>query len=422
MGRPRLLCCAMVLFGLLFGCKRDREEACAPYEYDPATATCRCPSATSFDGTTCVSDDGGVRNDAAPDAAPDASIESDAAGVDAGCACAPDELCGVEGCIASCGADVADLVGSLAEGVLPLANICRTSRARVATTGPAPNFAPEFFELQASAADASTTTFVLQHWFLDGLTAGPAEEIRSARVSVGTLDDDLFVSDFLALNADRSQALWGLTRTTSGRPGTIYQWPLPVGTSVARDSPANSGAAWADSSTVLVNGSGFGSLGGGQGLYAAVVGTSPRGVRVLSSMGDYGGDVIVIREGLGAPFVLAGATAGTWPDGSTGSYVFAVPLAAVGQALTRGTTSPAFTSSIPRFAYPPQLFSLRGARFATLARDAPVAIHDVVEEGSALSVSRDRQVAGPGPFTGVFDLGNGRLALAHSAGLLIVAE
>jgi hypothetical protein len=373
-------------------------------------------------GGTSPMPDAAVARDAAPtdaflpDAAmPDAAIDVDAATPDAGdvdggdpCdACTGDHACLRGVCIATCGVELAAYDAVLAEGLVPVANYCRTPAAF--------GFAgTRVYEVSASTVGL-VTTFTLSRW-TPGAGAPTPEEIGTAMYTA-VVGDAVFIGGSVAVSPDEAHVVFGFT-TNPSFVGGVFDVATGGGLAMESDAPGNFGATFADATHYLINGMGLAPASAGQGLYRGVAG-SMMGVEVVDHLGEYSGSVAVWGD---EALVLAGGTSFgmPWADGETGDRVLVLPLADVIEATTAIDGSAA-----PQLVAPSAFALISGPRLASVHYDGSF-MQDGIEV-RALSRATDGTVTVSAPeslttgatFTTVV-AADDEIILAHAGGLLFV--
>ncbi len=335
--------------------------------------------------------DGGAVADAAttdPDASPaDAGTGGDDGGGLA-CACAADEVCVRDVCIASCGLEAAALEAALGEGLAPVRHWCRGADA-VTIEG------DTVFALTASPT-ASGARFEVSRWTLEVGTALPSTAVVGSAAYDGSSGEMVFGSGYLAVSPDTGHAVFGYTTTLAGFVGGVFDLATAGGAVLETSAPGNFDAAFIGPEDYLVNGGGLGGA-TGQGLHRGRAGIMG-GAQVASGMGDASGGVGYWAE---AGLVVAGGVrfGGAWPDGSEGGYVFfvgpsaldgAAPLDLFGAASVQRLALPSAFDLLPggRFVtveYTPDFSAIDRLELRLLARDAA---SGVVSSGPARALTR----------------------------------
>lgn len=354
-------------------------------------------------------DDAGPLPDAGIDAAsPDAAAQADA-NVDGGdpCdACSGTTACLRGVCVETCGGDLALLDGSLAAGLVPVANYCRTPSAFAFAGG-------RVYEVSASTA-ALVTTFTLSRW-TPVSSGAPTVEVVGTATYTAAAGDSVFTGGSIAVSQSESQVVFGFT-TSPSFVGGIFDLDTGTGLAVQTDAPGNFGAAFLDETYYLINGLGLGTASGGQGLYRGV-GGAMGGVQVVQNLGEYSGSVALWSD---EDLVLAGgASFGTaWADGETGNRVLVLGASALIAA-----TAPIDGATVQQIDAPSAFELIAGPRLASVRWGASI---EAIEARSiSTDAAGDVVLAAPedltsgATFTGVGPAGDA-IILAHGDGLLFV--
>lgn len=352
--------------------------------------------------------DAGV-DSAAPDAAP--AIDANVDGGDPCDACSGESACLRGVCIATCGGDLTALDGSLADGLVPVANYCRTPSAFGFAGG-------RVYEVTASTV-ALVTTFTLARW-TPGTTGTPTVEPLGITTYTATGATELvFTGGFVAVSPDELHVVFGYTTTLAGSVGGVFDVATGSMLAVETSAPGNFAATFVDATHYLVDGLGLG-MSGTQGIYRGV-GGAMGGVHVVDHVGQYSGS-IALWEDQGLVLAGGGTFSEDWPDGSPGDRVLVLPAADL-----VGATAPidGAAASVQHLVMPSAFELIAGPRLASIHYDGSFA-QDAIEVRSISRTGTDPVVVGApenlttgATFTSVGGAGE-EIILAHGDGLLFV--
>ncbi|UJR79570.1 hypothetical protein [Sandaracinus amylolyticus] len=390
--------------------------------------------------TGCGDDDGGTpSSDAGTDArvgqvdaqievdayvAPDAYVEPDAyvaPPCDPGCGEGEACLRGV--CVATCGGDVAAMDAALAEGLVPVANVCRAVSGPIEVVVPTGGAMPRVYEVTAATVD-TTTTFTLSRWTLDPSVSAPTPETVATTTHAGHAASAIYAGGYLALSPDEARAIFGYTTSDEGFVGGVFDVAVGGGSASETRADGNFDGVWLDDAHYVVNGLGMaGAATSGQGLYVRDVET-PSAWRALDEMGAYSGGVTLVGD-----VVIAGAAmafGSNWPDERGGGRIFVLPREVLEDA---ETVSSAWDASLAQLEAPSAFTRVFGTKLAaTTYMDAPpydiasIEVRALAETGETWTLSAPVPLTTGSTFRRVVPAGTDRALLVHAGGLLIVEE
>jgi hypothetical protein len=326
---------------------------------------------------------------------------------DTPCACDADQTCLRGVCVATC-AGAAGLEAALGAGVVPVSHACR-SPAVFGTVG------TNVYELEAVPGAGGSTTLRLVRWALGNGAVTPTT--LAERTYAPTMAELVFPG-FVAVSADETHALFGYTTTLGGVVGGVVDVTTATMTFDETSAPGNFDALFLAGRQYLLNGLGFDAM-SEPAVY--LVDPDGGGARVaIGGTGDASGSLgLWADEGL---IVAGGARFGsTWPDGSSGGYVFFVE-----SVLVTGSTVPldAFADA-ERLAIPTAFELLSGGRLAALRYDASFAVdgievHQLERSGTgAITSAPPISIATGSTFTTVGSIEDDAI-LVHAGGALRV--
>ncbi len=326
--------------------------------------------------------------------------------------CAEGQSCVRAVCVADCGADVEAFGSALGEGLVPVANFCRSAGAYGVRLDGAE---VEVFDLR-SETEGLVTTFTLSAWTLDTETPTPSVRVVTSAQHTAAADQLVFAGGYVEVDPSGASVLFGYTTTDIGFPGEVFRASTQEGPATPVVAPSNFDVAWVDADRYVVNGAGLGESSEGQGLYSADATTAP--VHAASGFGDYSGSVVVTPT-----FVLAGGA-----DAALATHVYVVARARFDAALASGTpvvlSEDASASEVldpAGSSLSSSTFELHGERLIVTPFGGPIRSYQLGElDGAGLALSDPRDLALGGTFTGVLAAGDGRLLLVHADGLLLV--
>jgi hypothetical protein len=171
---------------------------------------------------------------------------------------------------------------------------------------------------QSTDAAAGLTSFSVDRYgisFADGLLEQP-EQLLSAEVSIEG-SDTLFGGGYVAFSQGNRVAV-GYTRS-SDFGGAIFYGAIDEA-SDELTAPGNFDAAWLDSETLLVHGSGLEQLNDGTGVYVWQLGSTPR--KLIEELGEASSFIAI-----GPEVVFVGESA--WPNNRVHAFTRAELTAAI---------------------------------------------------------------------------------------------
>lgn len=328
--------------------------------------------------------------------------------------CGAGEACLRGVCVAECGANVASLDQALGAELVPVAAFCRTANAFAVRESGA---GVSVWDVRAST-EGTTTSFVLSRWELDPSVSTPAAtEVATTRHDTGSDEVMTFAGGYLALDPSAQRAVFGYTTSAEDFAGAIIHVALDGGAVTEVPAPGNFDAAWIDGTHVVVNGFGLGDVASGQGVYAADLSAAPRAIHIGTNMGEYSGSVAASPS-----YVIAAGV----EDGTFAPHVYFLAQEPLEAALTSETAADLASDASellgPEDAALASTFSIVRDRLVTAPFGGPITSYAIALSQDPPALSDPRVLATSDVFSDVLPGGEGRLLLAHGAGLLLVEE